>query len=66
MNLNFLILKRKIFISHADEDSEIAHNIAALIKRALNVEVALDKFFLYAGDDWKAKINIELDHQRLL
>jgi hypothetical protein len=59
MNLNFNF-RRKVFISHADEDSDIAHNIAFLIKKTLNVDVALDKYFLYAGDDWKAKIKHEL------
>lgn len=63
INLNF---KRSVFISHAEEDSDIALNIAALLKAKLNIEVALDKYFLLAGDNWKHKIENELKNSELL
>ncbi len=63
VNLNF---KRKIFISHAEEDSDIALNIAALLKAKLNIEVSIDKYFLIAGDNWKLKIENEIKDSELL
>jgi hypothetical protein len=57
---------RKIFISHADEDTEIAHAIAFNLKRRLNLEVALDKYFLTIGENWRTKIETEIRSSEIM
>jgi hypothetical protein len=56
---------RRIFLSHAEEDSEIAHNVEQLLKRKLGVDVRLDKLFLDPGDTWRSKISMELKNSEL-
>lgn len=63
MKINFI---RKVFISHAEEDSEIAHNISFALKKRLNVDVSLDKYFLLAGDRWKNTIYEEINASELV
>lgn len=57
---------RPIFISHAEEDSDIAHAVAQNLHRRLTPKLHLDKYFLTAGAQWKDKIEAELKSSELL
>lgn len=47
---------RRIFLSHAKEDTNIAYNIANMLKKKLDIDVQLEKYFLNAGDRWQLAI----------
>jgi hypothetical protein len=47
---------RSVFISHASEDTEIAFNVAAMLKRYLDLDSHVDRGFLRSGVDWTAEI----------
>jgi len=51
---------RRVFISHAEEDTEIAQNISNLLKNRLNIDVQIDKNFLHAGNHWLSVVEEEM------
>lgn len=57
---------RPVFISHAEEDSEIAFSVAAVLRRRLTAEINLDKFFLTAGAKWKERIEDRIRSSEVL
>jgi hypothetical protein len=57
---------RPIFISHADEDSDIAHSVAQILMRRLTATVRLDKYFLSAGEKWRERIATHVLESELL
>lgn len=57
---------RSIFISHADEDTDIAHSVAQILTRRLTATVKLDKYFLTAGDKWRERIATNVRESELM
>jgi hypothetical protein len=47
---------RKVFIAHASEDTDIAFNVASLLKRYLDVDPHVEQGFLRAGIDWTSQV----------
>jgi hypothetical protein len=58
--------KRRVFISHASEDTEIAFNVAASIKRHLDIDPEVDQGFLRPGVDWAAEIRRRVGRSELI
>ena len=57
---------RHVFISHASEDVDIAFNVAALLKRYLDINAHVDQFFLRAGNRWRPEIADKISSSELL
>ncbi|SEG89404.1 TIR domain-containing protein [Thermomonospora echinospora] len=57
---------RRVFISHASEDTDIAFNVAALIKRYLDLDPQVDQGFLRPGTDWSAEITRRVGKSELV
>lgn len=47
---------RRVFISHASEDAEIAFNVASMLKRHLDLDPFVDEGSLRFGADWTARM----------
>lgn len=55
-----------MFISHASEDTDIAFNVAWMLRRYLDLDAHVDRGFLRPGANWRAEIETRIRSSELL